>query len=204
MKAWAKVVLASSLAALVAGCVSLGERGVQRYYVLEASGAQAAPARTSRVSTLLVTPTTASSFYETQDMVYSRTPGTRTYYQFHAWAERPSRTVGELLVAHLERSGSFKAIARATSGIQGELVLNTHLSEFYHDASADPGSVRVSLTAELIDPVRRVLVARRTFTRSAPAVTYDAPGAVPAFNKTIGAILDEVSAWVEGAAPRQE
>lgn len=202
MKALAKILLACSAAALAAGCLSSSERAFQRYYVLEASGVQAAQAKTPRASTLLVAPTTASSFYETQDIVYSRIPGTRAYYQFHAWTERPGRAVGELLVAHLERRGSFKAITRATSGIQGELILETHLSEFYHDASADPGSIRVSLTAELIDPVRRVLVARRTFTRSAPAVTYDAPGAVQAFNKAIGAMLDDVSAWVDGAAPR--
>jgi len=202
MKTLAMALLACSLAALVAGCLSSGERAFQRYYVLEGAGVHAAQAKAPRASTLLVVPTTASSFYETQDIVYSRAPGTRAYYQFHAWTERPSRTIGELLVAHLERSGSFKAITRATSGIQGELVLDTHLSEFYHDAVANPGSVRISLTAELIDPARRALVSRRTFTRSAPAVTYDAPGAVQAFNKAIGAILDDVSAWVDGSAPR--
>jgi len=202
MKSLAKALLAGSAAVLVAGCISSGDRGIQRYYVLEGSGVQAAQAKAPRASTLLVAPTTASSFYETQDIVYSRAPGTRAYYQFHAWTERPGRTIGELLVAHLERSGSFKAITRATSGIQGELVLNTHLSEFYYDAAADPGVVRVSLSAELIDPMRRALVARRTFVRSAPAVTYDAPGAVQAFNNAIGAMLNDISTWVDGAAPR--
>lgn len=202
MSALAKVLLVCPIAMLVAGCLSSGERGFQRYYVLEGSGVQAAQASSPRASTLVVAPTTASSFYETQDIVYSRAPGTRAYYQFHAWTERPSRTIGELLVVHLERSGSFKAIARATSGVQVELVLGTHLSEFYHDAAADPGRVRVSMTAELIDPVRRVLVARRTFTRSAPALTYDAPGAVQAFNKAIGTMIDDILVWVDGAAPR--
>ena len=202
MKAWVKLSMACLTAALVAGCLSSGERTFQRYYVLEAPGIQTATARTPRASTLLITPTTTSSFYETQDIVYSRAPGTRAYYQFHSWTERPGRTIGELLIARLERGGSFKAIARATNGVQGELVLNTHLFEFYHDASADPGSVQVTLTAELVDPVRRVLVARRAFAGSAPVVTYDAPGAVQAFNNAVGAILDDISAWVDSAAPR--
>jgi ABC-type uncharacterized transport system auxiliary subunit len=81
-------------------------------------------------------------------------------------------------------------------------VLNTHLTEFYHDAAVAPGSARVVLTAELVDPVRRVLLARRTFDRSAPAATYDAPGAVPAFNQALTAILDDVSAWVDATVPR--
>ena len=202
MKAMTRIVLACSIASLGAGCLSTGERASQRYYVLEASGVAADRAKSARASTLLVTPTTASSFYETQDIVYSRTAGMRSYYQFHSWTERPSRTIGELLVAHLERSGSFQTISRATSGVQGGLVLDTHLSEFYHDAATNPGEVRVALTAELIDPARRVLVARRTFARSAPALMYDAPGAVQAFNKAVAAMLADVSTWVDGAAPR--
>ncbi|HET9403747.1 MAG TPA: ABC-type transport auxiliary lipoprotein family protein [Burkholderiales bacterium] len=202
MKSAMRIALACSTAALIAGCLSSGERSYQRYYVLEDSGVHAAPAKSPRASTLLVAPTTASGFYETQDIVYSRTPGTRAYYQYHAWVERPGRAIGELLVARLARGGAFKAITRATSGIQGELVLNTHLSEFYHDASAEPGSVRVSLTAELIDSVRRVLVARRTFTQTMPAATYDAPGAARALNQATVVVLDEVSAWVDRTAPR--
>lgn len=202
MRATIRIFLACTAAVLIAGCLSSGERSYLRYYVLEDNGVQAAPAKTPRALTLLVAPTAASSFYDTQDIVYSRAPGTRAYYQYHSWTERPGRAIGELLVARLARGGAFKAVTRATSGIQGELVLNTRLSEFYHDASSDPGGVRVTLVAELTDPVRRVLVARRAFTRSAPAATYDAPGAAQAFNKATGAVLDDVSAWVDAAAPR--
>jgi len=101
----------------------------------------------------------------------------RAYYTYHSWTEPPGPGIGEL-------------------------VLGIHLAELYHDAAAAPGSARISLTAELTDPARRALVARRSFTFSAPATSYDAPGAVRAFNQALGALLDEVSAWVDGAAPR--
>src|SRR5690349_2236869 len=123
MRAMARIILACAVAVPGAGCLSTGERAFQRYYVLEASSVPAGRAKSARASTLLVTPTSASSFYETQDIVYSRAAGMRSYYQFHSWTERPSRTIGELLVANLERSGSFQAISRATSGVQGGLVL---------------------------------------------------------------------------------
>jgi cholesterol transport system auxiliary component len=204
MRVLTMIVLACSAAAFVAGCLPARDGGVQRYHVLEDAGVPAAQAKTSRPSTLLVAPVTASSFYETLDIVYSRSPGTRAYYQYHAWTERPGRAIGELLVARLVRGGAFKAITRDTGGVRGDLILNTHLSEFYHDAAADPGSVKVSLSAELVDPLRGVLVARGTFTRSEPVPTYDAPGAVQAFNRAVGAVLDDVAAWVDGAAPRRE
>jgi ABC-type uncharacterized transport system auxiliary subunit len=202
MTALARMALASVLAGVIAGCVSSDERGFQRYHVLGDAGMPTIRAQSRRASTLLVTPTTASSFYETQEIVYSRAAGMRAYYQFHAWTERPSRTISELLMVHLEHSGSFTVITRAASGVQGSLILNSHLSEFYYDASTDPGTVRVVLTAALIDPARRVLVARRTFSRVAPAVSHDAPGAVRGFNMAVGEILDDITAWVDASAPR--
>jgi cholesterol transport system auxiliary component len=198
----ARVAVAGALVSALAGCLALGSQEPQRYYVLDAPATKAAPGRTARAATLLVTPTTASTFYDIQDIAYSRGPGARAYYQYHSWTDRPGRRVTELLVTRLERDGSFKAVAALIAGVHGNYVLNTHLTEFYHDAAAAPGSARVALTAELVDPVRRVLLARRTFDRSAPAATYDAPGAVPAFNQAVAALLDDVSAWVDATVPR--
>lgn len=191
-----------AMAAALAGCGSLGPQEPQRYYVLDSAPAKTAAATSLRASALLVAPTTASSFYETQEIVYSRAPGVRAYYQYHTWAERPGRRMTELLVTRLERAGLFKTVATAVSGVQGSLVLNTHLADFYHDAAAPPGSVKVTMTAELLDPGRRQLLARRTFERSAAAATYDAPGAVQAFSSAVAAILDDVTAWVDASAPR--
>ena len=198
----ARVAIAGTLVAALAGCLSLGSQEPQRYYVLDAPAAKAAPERTARTATLLVTPTTVSTFYDFQDIAYSRAPGARAYYQYHSWTDRPGRRVTELLVTRLERDGSFKAVAAVIAGVHGNYVLNTHLMEFYHDASVAPGSARVVLTAELVDPVRRVLLARRTFEQSAPAPTYDAPGAARAFDQAVAAVLGDMVAWIDDVTPR--
>lgn len=198
----ARLAIAGALVAALAGCLSLGAPEPQRYHVLDAPAALAAPARSARAATLLVTTTTASSFYDVQDIAYSRAPGARAYYQFHSWTERPGRRMTELLVMRLERAGLFKAVAAVTASVHGDYILNTHLAEFYHDAAAAPGSARVVLTAELVDSRRRALLARRTFEQSAPAPTYDAPGAVRAFDQAVAAALGDVAAWIDGVAPR--
>jgi len=197
-----RILIACVAAALLAGCLSAGERVSQRFYVLADGGAPAPKAKAPRAATLLVAPVTTSAFYDTQDIAYSRAPGTRAYYQYSAWTERPGRAIGGLLVARLEGAGAFRAVAKATGGVRGELVLSVHLAEFYHDAATDPGSARVGLTAELVDSARRTLVARRAFTRSAPAPSYDAPGAATAFGYALGAVLGDVAAWVDETAPR--
>jgi cholesterol transport system auxiliary component len=197
-----RAVIAGILMAALGSCASFGPQEAQHYYVFEAPPAAAKAVVTPRAVTLLVAPTTVSGFYETQDIVYSRAPGMRAYYQLHAWTERPGRRLSELLVMRLERAGSFGTVATMVGGVKGQMVLGTHLAEFYHDAATAPGNVKVVVTAELMDPVRRVLLARRTFEQSAPVPTYDAPGAVQAFNVAVTALLDDLAAWVEVSAPR--
>ena len=175
-------------AALVGGCLSSGApREADRYFILEA------PPGSLSSSTVLVAPTSASSFYDTQDIVYSRAPGTRAYYQYNHWTERPQRAIHAQLASRLQASGQ-----------QGKLVLNTHVEEIYHDAAQPPGTARITITARLVDPASRATIARRTFSRSAPAASYDAPGAVEGFRQALGALLDDVVLWVETEAKARQ
>lgn len=178
------------LAAFGEACVSAGARQPERYFVLEQRATT--PARFS----VRVAPTTASSFYDTQEIAYSRAAGTRAYYQFNRWTERPQRLVEAALAARLEGDG-------AETG----LVLRTNLDEMYHDAVQPPGSARVAVTAQLVGASGTVLASRR-FTQTAPAVSYDAAGAVRGFDEALGALVDEVVAWIgsqraAGGASRQ-
>jgi ABC-type uncharacterized transport system auxiliary subunit len=171
-------------AVLIAGCASPGPRQAERYFILEAApGVQAA-------SSVSVSPTSAASFYDTQDIVYSRAPGTRAYYQFNRWTERPQRAI------HAQLASRFQAGERAS-----RLVLDTRLDEIYHDAAQPPGTARIALSARLVDTAGGT-VARRTFTVAAPAASYDAPGAVRGFNQALGALLDDIVAWVDAQEAR--
>src|SRR5262245_51251002 len=187
---------AVSLLAVAAGCLpSGGTREAQRYYVLDAPEPKSGAAVVPRPTTLVVPPTGTANFYDTQDLVFSRSAGTRAYYQFNSWTERPGRAIHELLVSRLERSGAFKTIVGADRTIANSLVLRTDLEEIYHDATTSPGEARIVLTAELIDSSRSASLARRSFSQSAPAPTYDAQGAVQGFRQALGALLDEVCGW---------
>jgi cholesterol transport system auxiliary component len=192
----------AALLLLAAGCFPGGTREAQRYYVLEAPEPKSGPARVPRAATLAVPPTATASFYDTQDLVYSRSAGTRAYYQFNSWTERPGRAIHDMLVERLERSGTFKTVIGSDSAVRNGLLLRTRLEEIYHDALKPPGSARIVLAAELFDPARGAAIAQRSFSHAAPAPTYDAEGAVHAFRQGLGALLDEVIAWVDEHAPR--
>jgi len=175
------------LALLVAACAVPGPREPDRYFVLEP--ARMSPAVPSNVA-VRVLPTTAASFYDTQDLVYSRTPGTRAYYQFNHWTERPQDAIRAAIAARF-----------ATAGTRDAPALETRVDEIYHDASTTPGVVLIALSARLVDANGRVL-AERSFRRAEPAPSYDAAGAVQGLRRALATIVDELVAWVEMESPR--
>jgi cholesterol transport system auxiliary component len=188
---------------LLAGCVGIPEVPPREYYVLEDRDGEGAPKPgPAATRVLLVNPALASPFYDTQSLVFSRAPGQRAYYQFAAWTERPARALSELLARRLEAGGGFRAVAATTAGVRGDIVLHNRLEEFYHNVAEKPGSVRIEVTAVLVDPAERTLIARRRFVQDAPAADENAPAAVAAFNQATTALLDEMSAWIERAAAK--
>lgn len=178
-----KRLMVLAFTAWLAGCAVMGERQPHRYYLLEPRPAAAMP----QSGVITPAPTTAASFYDTQDIVFSRSPGTRGYYQFGHWTERPQRVIQSELAARY---------APAREGY----ILATHLVEMYHDAALAPGTARITVTAELIERAHRTPVARRTFTREAPARSHDAAGAVAGLNEAAGSVLDDIVAWADREA----
>jgi cholesterol transport system auxiliary component len=184
-----KALVGFLLAACLAACSAPGPREPDRFFLLDTGAAQDAKPRAG--AAVAVAPTTASGFYDTQDIAYSRSPGTRAYYQFNRWTDRPQRAIQSQLASRLEGGGA-----------KGPLRLNTHLEEIYHDASEQPGTARITVAAELVDAASRAVLARRTFTRAAPAASYDAPGAVRGFNQALAALLGDIEGWVDAEARR--
>ena len=189
-----------ALAALLAGCGGLGTPPPHRYFVLETAPSRLAPGALQRDAILLVAPTTASSFYDTQEIIYSRRSGERAYYQLSSWTEPPNRGLAAPLAARLAAGGAFRGAVESMSSVRGDLLLRTHLVELYHDAVSSPGTARVTLNAELSDPAGRNLIGQRSFSVSVPVASYDAAGAVQGLGQALGQLLDEVAAWAAQAA----
>lgn len=198
-----KRLLAFAALALLAGCVSIGNRSEGSgtvYYVLADAGAAAAAAPVAAPApaaplTLVVLNARAGSFYESDQLVFSREAGTRGHYQFARWTERPGKRLGELMRARLERDGRWR-VSEGGSYVRGDRLLDTALVELYHDASRSPGEVHVVLRAELVDLRAKTIVGRRVFEARAPLSRYDAAGAAEASGVAVSRLLDELVAWV--------
>jgi cholesterol transport system auxiliary component len=179
--------LAPALAALaLAACMPVKQHQAERYFVLAPAPVAGAPAGGPAVA---VAPTTAAGFYGTTQIIYSEAPGTRGRYRYSYLTEPPQATVQAQLAARLRGA--------APAG----LVLDTRLAEIYHDAARAPGTVRITLTARLTDAADPARSAERVFSRSAPAASFDAAGAVAGMRTALAALLDDVVAWVRAQAP---
>ena len=156
---------------------------------------RAKPRVESYARTLLVLDTTTGGFYDADQLVFSRSAGTRGQYQFARWTERPGKRFADLMRERLDRQGVWRVTA-VGGYVRGDVLLDTELVEFYHDASSEPGQMRLVLRAELVDLKQRKLLGRRVFEQSAPLATFDAAGAAQASSQAVGYALDDLSTWL--------
>jgi len=188
-----------ALTLMLSGCLNLGARtdtpGVV-YYVLDdpTPPAVATPVRAGAPA-LLVLDTATGGFYDTEQLIFSRSPGTRGQYQFARWTERPGKRFAELMRVRLDRQGAWH-VSAAGGYVRGDMLLDTELIEFYHDAVSQPGQVRLVLRAELVDLKQRKLLGRRVFEQQVALATFDAAGAAQASSQAVSQALDELTAWL--------
>ncbi len=214
MRARWRRTLALVIAALSAGCISPfgGDQPARTWYELAdlragstMDWAPAAPGKADAGNglVLLISATPANSFYDTTSIVFSRgEPGSRGYYQYAGWTERPVKRISHFLERRVAERNGFRAVAQASSGIRGDLLLNLRLQEIFVDAARSPGTARLSVTAELVDWRDHTVVARRAFAHAAPIEREEPAAAAAGFNRALTGVLDEIVPWLEDVGAR--
>lgn len=185
---------------IVSGCVRLPSPGQPvTYHVLTDPG-PIVPAPRTLAGTLLVREMDAPGLYQASNPVFSRSPGTRTYYQFARWSEPPAKRLTWLIRQRLEAARAFEVVSPLGGGVRGDYQLNTRLVDFYHDASTPPGVALLIVEAELVRRSDARLIARRMFVGQAPAATHDAQGATDAMGRAANQVIDALTLWLTEAA----
>ena len=191
---------------LSAGC-SLGSGQRVDFQVLRDAGAKAGEtvspggAGAARIDKVLLLASGAlPGLYDSDHMVFSADGRSRSYFQFGYWSERPAQALMLLAEARFTRTQNFRQVALSTAGVRGDLLLTLRLDELYLDASADPGQVKLVLSAELVDWQQRKLLARRGFSQLATVATRDASGVARAASEAAGVMLAELVDWATASA----
>jgi len=192
----------TALVALLAGCISvdIGKDTAQQAQFRIVDGSAMTPAARSSSRELVVAPQPSAAVDDSFALAFSRAADQRAAYQFATWSDRPSSRLAQLLVDRLEARRAFASVALIGRGVAGDLQLNLTVNDFFHDAAASPGTARVEVSAELIDRTSRKLLARRSFSSTAPVAQANAAGAAAALSAASRAVLDQIVPWIEAAA----
>ena len=198
-----RLLMLAAIALTTAACISVDvgkDTAQQSQFRIVDSAAPAAAVARSNGRELVVAPQPSSSVDDSFSLAFSRKPEQRAAYQFASWSDRPSNRLAQLLVDRLAARRSFGSVALAGRGVAGELLLNLSVSDFFHDATASPGTARVTIDVELLDRGARKLIARQDFAASAPVSAANSAAAAAALGVASTKVLDDVVAWVESKA----
>lgn len=203
-----RAALLASLVLPLTGCVSVSVGSndappIVYYQLDDARPRTPAPPAASPAPRLAIQAISGDPVADATQLVFSRRPGERSFYQFALWSERPSRRLALLAQHRLEAGGTFAVVTQLGQPIATDWLLTLALEALVHDVSTPPGTARMAWRAELIRRSDRSRVGLRTFTAEAPAAEASAPAAVAAFNVVVANVLDQMTAWVESTLAAQ-
>lgn len=154
------------------------------------------------VDALLLQSVPGAAMADTTGIAYTRGAQAFAYYQYASWTERPLRTLPRLLQQRLEARGTAGITTLQGDQQRSDWLLTLAIDELHHDASTDPGSARLRVTAELFQRRARARVARQVFTQAVPLAKGDAAAAVNGLSTALTRALDQLLPWLEDALAR--
>jgi len=189
-----------SLAALC-GCSAFGPQAPPHpaFYSLDAAPRSAAIRSAAATPTLIVNPPHAAAGFDSPRIVYVREAHKLEYFAHSDWIDPPARMLGPLIVAAVESTGAFRAVALTPSAAAADLRLDTEIVRLQHEFGTAPSRVRFTLRAYLVNVKARRVLASQEFEAAVPAASEDPYGGVLAANQAVQAVLEELSAFCADA-----
>ena len=185
--------------ALTGGCSGLLPKGAAPPLVYALDGERNAPtapppvATSGTVPTLIINPTRAAPGYDSQHIVYVRVAHQLEHFAHSDWVDTPARMLAPLIVSAVESAGGFRAIGPATSGIAGDLRLDTEVLRLQQEFGGGPSRVRFTLRATLSDNTTRQIISWREFDETTASASEDSYGGVVAANRAVQQVMEQLS-----------
>jgi cholesterol transport system auxiliary component len=184
--------LAAGLPPLAAGCVGSGP-APHRFRLANPTGF---PADLPAVDWALeVDQTVADPGIDTTRIAQLAANGLEL--QYYADAEWPSKTsdmVNTLLVQSFVDSGKIPRVGDRNSGLRPDFILKTVLRDFQAEGTGTP-TVKVTMTASLIQVPRRVQAGVERFQRAESAAGPGIDDIVRAYDRALDSVLRDLVVW---------
>lgn len=188
------VALAAGLPLVSAGCVSLVAGTAPRRFRL-ANPTTLAPGVPAVDWTLEVDNTLADPGIDTTRIAQVGGNGLELqYYPEAEWPSTASDMITKLIIQTFVDSRLIPRVGDRNSGLRPDFMLKTVLRDFQAEAGASP-SVKVTITASLVQTPRRVQAGAERFQATAPAASASIEDVVRAFEKATDGVLRELATW---------
>jgi cholesterol transport system auxiliary component len=189
--------LSSTVALAMTGCASLlGLGPAPNLYRVTPKNSY--PANLPHPSgQLLVDVPLAPAGLDTGRIALSRSAVSIDYFADSEWIDRAPLMVQTALLDSFENSKAITAIDRESVGLRADLVLKTDLRHFealYNSSNGAP-EVWVAISARLVDPSGRDVVAHASFERREQAKGNDIAQVVVAFDEALGGVMEDIVLW---------
>jgi cholesterol transport system auxiliary component len=193
------VIGVSLIALVVAGCASAPAKVPTQFSFAPLS--VNAPVLPLKRSPIALAEISAAPMLDGDEIVYrldyDNAQVLRSYAQ-HRWSAAPSRMLAQRLKARAAQVG-FQFVT-AKDGVAHAQVLRIELDDFSHVFSAPQRSTgQVIVRASVING--RLLLAQRSFARSVPSASADAPGGAKALQEATDAVISEMLEWIATLPP---
>jgi len=194
---------------LAAGCGALRPTSAAHpsYYSLgsariEPGTVPRTPALSAKAPTLIVNPPHAASGFDSQRIIYVRESHKLEYFAHSEWIDTPARMLAPLIVAAIERAGTFGAVVLTPSAAAGDLRLDTDIVRLQHEFGSHPSRVRFTLRTYVVDNTTRRVLASREFDESVGAASDTPAGGIVAANQAVQAVLERLARYCNEVAAR--
>jgi cholesterol transport system auxiliary component len=189
--------LSNVLALAVTGCASLLGLGPAPH-LYRVTPKSTYPASLPHLSgQLLVDVPFAPAGLDTERIALSRSAVSIDYFADSEWIDRVPLMVQTGLLDSFENSKALTAIDRESVGLRADLILKTDIRHFeaLYDSRSEAPEVWVAISARLVDPSGRDVVAQAAFERRKQAQGNDIAQIVVAFDEALGGVMEDIVVW---------
>jgi cholesterol transport system auxiliary component len=146
---------------------------------------------------LLVDVPLAPAGLDTGRIALSRAAVSIDYFADSEWIDRVPLMVQTALLDSFENSKAITAIDREAVGLRADLILRTEIRHFEAVYSPPNGApeVWVAISARLVNPTGRDIVANASFERRQQANSNDIAQIVLAFDEALGGVTEDIVVW---------
>jgi cholesterol transport system auxiliary component len=189
--------LSCIIAFAVTGCASLlGLSPAPHLYRLTPKSSYSANLPHPSVQLLVDVPL-APAGLDTGRIALSRSAVSIDYFADSEWIDRVPLMVQTALLDSFENSKAITAIDREAVGLRADLILRTEIRHFEAVYSSPNGApeVWVAISARLVNPSGRDIVANASFERRQQAKSNDIAQIVLAFDEALGGVMEDIVVW---------